>query len=85
MTSDYRPIACGAYDEIEVLAMRRTAVQVLSRDDKGQTLSTGRLVDTAIHDGAEYLVLLDDGCRHEIRLDQILQIDDMSGQMVWRR
>ena len=83
-TIDYRPIACGAYDEIEILAMRRARVEVVSLDDDGhQVRRAGQVVDTAIHDGAEFLVLLSGGDRLEIRLDRIERIQDQDSGRVW--
>ena len=77
MTTDYRPIACGAYDEIEVMAMHRAEVELVYLDDgEARHSRTGRIVDTAIHDGAEYLVLESQGERREFRLDRIVRIDD---------
>lgn len=83
MTSDYQPIACGAYDEIEVLAMHKTAVKVVTEDDSEALCGTVK--DTAIHDGAEFMVLNAEGERVEVRLDRIIQIEDASGRIVWRR
>lgn len=72
INSDYRPISCGAYDEIEVLAMRRTRVALTRVDDTGsQERLEGFVVDTSIHDGAEFLVLEVAQRRMEIRLDRI--------------
>lgn len=86
MADDYKPIACGAYDELEVMAMRRTAVELTCRDDRGacETLS-GRVIDTLIRAAAEYLVLDSDGRRHQIRLDRIVQIDDPVTGKRWRQ
>ena len=86
MTTDYQPIACGAYDEIEILAMHRTEVEVLSHDQQGiEDCLQGTVVDTSIHDGAEYLVLQRGDERHEVRLDRILKIEDSHGVTIWRR
>lgn len=73
--SDYRPIACGAYDEIEVLAMHRAEVEIVYTDAAGaETQREGVVVDTSIHDAAEYLVLLCGEQRLEIRLDRIIHM-----------
>lgn len=86
MTTEYRPIACAAYDEIEVLAMHRARVAVISLDENGAEIShSGQVVDTAIHHGAEFLVLLEEGDRHELRLDRILRIDDKVTGNSWRQ
>ena len=86
MNDDYRPIACGAYDELEVMAMHRARVELTWRDEKGrrETL-TGRVVDTLVREGAEYLVLEQAGQRRHIRLDRILQIDNPVTGACWRQ
>lgn len=73
---DYQPISCGAYDEVEVLAMRRTAVVLDVVDDQGDDQRIeGLVVDTSIHDGAEFMVLEVHGERRELRLDRLRRID----------
>ncbi len=85
-TTDYQPIACGAYDQIEVLAMRRTEVDLVALDGLDrQVILHGRVQDTSVHDGSEFLVLLCEGERQEVRLDRILRIDDTNGNNVWCR
>jgi transcriptional antiterminator Rof (Rho-off) len=85
-TTDYQPIACGAYDQLEVLAMRRVEVKLVARDEQGrEVVFQGRVQDTSIHDGAEFLVLRCRGERQVVRLDRILRIDDMNGTNVWCR
>lgn len=86
MMTDYRPIACGAYDEIEVMAMHHAEVVLIFRDESGaeQQLS-GRVLDTAIHDRAEFLVLECGVERRELRLDQIEKIDDRITGRQWRQ
>ena len=86
MHRDYQPIACGAYDEIELLAMHRTEVTLVyhAPEQPRRTLQ-GRIVDTRVHDGAEYLVLEHAGSREELRLDGILRIEGRDGRMLWRQ
>jgi len=86
MTSDYKPIACGTYDELELMAMHRAEVVLIYRDESGaeQQLS-GRVVDTAIHDHAEFLVLESGVERQEFRLDRILDIEDQMTGAHWRQ
>lgn len=80
MTNDYKPIACGAYDELEVLAMHRASVQVNLR---GGDRVQGQACDTAIHDGAEFLVLESGGKKQALRLDQIEKILSPKGELLW--
>ena len=83
--NDYRPIACGAYDELEVLAMHRSTVDLEYTDGQGvQQLLHGRALDTRIHDGAEFLVLETAAGRQEVRLDRILRIVDCVTRAEWR-
>ena len=85
-TSDYQPIACGAYDQIEVLAMRSVEVYLVAQDEHGREVAfQGHVQDTSVHDGAEFLVLRCSGDRREVRLDRILRIDDMNGTNLWCR
>ena len=86
MTTDYRPIACGSYDELELMAMQHAEVVLVFRDEAGaeQQLS-GRGVDTAIHDRAEFLVLECGAERREFRLDRILDIEDRMTGAHWRQ
>ena len=84
MTTDYRPIACGAYDEIEILAMHRARVELFYRDAQGlEGRHAGRVVDTAVHHGAEFLVLQDGARKLEIRLDRIARIVDQDSGKTW--
>lgn len=84
--SIYRPIACGAYDEIEVMAMRRAPVSLESLDDAGvKSEVQGLVVDTAIRDGAEYLVLETARERLQVRLDRIVAIRQTDTGGVWRQ
>ncbi len=73
---DYRPIACGLHSELELLAMHRRRVRLVL--DEG-TLE-GRVLDLAVHDRAEFLVLESGGERHEIRLDRIRSIEPGDGK-----
>lgn len=73
--SDYVPISCGAYDEIELLAMRRARVALVVLDAQGQAQRLeGSIVDTSVHDGAEFAVLESSKQRLEIRLDRIVEM-----------
>ena len=82
MTTDYTPIACGAYDELEVLAMHREAVQVCLHN--GEHVQ-GLACDLSTHDGVEFLLLESAGKGLELRLDKIAEIVSMQGVVVWRQ
>jgi len=86
MTSDYRPIACGAYDEIELMAMHRARVELFFRaDDGSEQRLQGQVYDTAIHDGAEFLVLQTEGGERRVRLDRIERICELRNGREWRQ
>ena len=68
--SDYRPIPCAQHCEYELMAMHRTAVEL--QIFKSEEKFTGKVVDITTRNGAEYMIiLLEDGQRDEVRLDQI--------------
>lgn len=75
-TSDYQPISCGAYDEIELLAMHRADVTLViaAGQAEPERQVRGRVIDTSIHNGAEFIVLETGGQRAEFRLDQLRRI-----------
>lgn len=79
----YRSVACGIYDQLEVLAMRQTPVRVDQRSANGSESVWGRVVDTAVHDQSEWLVLVEKDQKCEVRLDLILGIFDASGALIW--
>lgn len=83
---EYRPISCGAYDELEVIAMHRTSVSLLCCDsEQARGQIEGQAVDTEIRGGAEYLVLLSQGQRLPVRLDHIIEIRNANGATIWRQ
>ena len=85
-TNDYRPVACDAYDHIEILAVRRTEVEITVCGIGGvQAVVAGKVLDTSIHDGAEYLVLESIDSTQELRLDHIQRIYDPASSFEWRQ
>lgn len=87
MTTDYRPIACDRYSELEVLALRRQVVRALVCDaDPGGRSVEGRVVDLRTRDGAEYLILQVAGDGElAVRLDRVRALFDGNGAGIWRR
>ncbi len=86
MGEDYEPIARGAYDGLEVMAMHRAEVELVHQDESGvRHAVAGRVLDTLIADGAEYLVLEVAGERQQFRLDRIVTIDDRVTGKRWRQ
>lgn len=77
--TDYTPISCGIYDELELAAMRRSLLSVEYSDDGGSgvRLDGVRLVALRQRDGAEYAEFEDENGRGtEFRLDRIVAIEE---------
>lgn len=87
MTNDYVPIDCDQHSVLELLAMRRTSVVALVREDNGAPGSVeGAVIDVHARDGAEYLVLLGGGGnQRSVRLDRLLSLSAPNGESVWRQ
>lgn len=66
---DYQAISCARHSEYELLAMRQTPVEIETRDGERHR---GRIVDLIAREGAEYMLVQEDGGeRVEIRLDRV--------------
>jgi transcriptional antiterminator Rof (Rho-off) len=72
---------------LELLAMRRMAVEVVAVDESGQPQRLeGNVVDVLTRDGAEYLVLRHTGAEPvSLRLDRLRTISDLAGETLWRQ
>lgn len=71
--SDYIPINCSYYDELEAIATLRRQVEVIYyADDHLHRLSRVRIKDLFTKNKEEYIVL-DSG--HTIRLDHLVKVD----------
>lgn len=69
----YKPISCSFYDRIEAAIVQKKEVELLFRDQNGQSQQeTTLLLDTVVRDGKEF-VKLENGS--EIRMDHILSLD----------
>jgi len=76
MATDYQPIACGFYDELEALATRKKQVYIQYFNDLRQLCQGSTTFKTFVtRDHAEYAVL---ASGEEVRLDHIIRIDDMA-------
>ena len=74
MPTDYQPIACGFYDELEAAATRKKQVYLQYFNDLRQLCQGPAVLKTfATRDGAEYAIL---ASGEEIRLDHIIRLDD---------
>lgn len=76
MTKEYKPIACGLYDELELRALRKSKV-VLSYKDENNIIKSIECVITDLFskDKVEYLKT-DAGL--VIRLDDIVEVDNIT-------
>ncbi|MCC2545898.1 hypothetical protein LJY25_05535 [Hymenobacter sp. BT175] len=72
--SDYQPISCNFYDELEALATRRQPAEIRYRapDAAAEASVTGVIADLYIRDKVEYLRLTDG---FELRLDWLVAVD----------
>jgi len=72
--TDYTPIDCGLYSELELAIMHRTRLQISWYDAQGSPhLEVLVPIDLRTRHGEEFLVAVDSlGAAREIRLDRIL-------------
>jgi Rho-binding antiterminator len=73
MNTKYQPISCHFYDELELLAIRRQACQIIFRKD-GEAITeiNDQIMDFKIIDKAEYLILKN---HPNIRLDYLISVN----------
>lgn len=70
--SDYRPIACGVYSQLEVAILHRTPIACAWDDADGRRHEATLLPqDLLTRDRAEYLIADAPDGRVEIRLDRV--------------
>ena len=76
MDKQYKPIACGLYDELELRALRKQKVNLLFINDKNKNESIDCVItDLFSKDKIEYLKT-DNG--RIIRLDNIIEMDNIT-------
>jgi Rho-binding antiterminator len=74
MASDYKPIDCNFYDELEAVATLKKRVLLQYFSELRELTIESVLIDTFfVRDGAEFMRLK---TGEEIRLDLIIRIDD---------
>ena len=74
MTTDYRPIACGLVDELQLRVMRGRTSDILFRRDGSEFAVRARIVDVNTRGGAEWLDLEGGDA---IRLDELVAVDGL--------
>ncbi len=73
MNKEYKPIACGLYDELELRAIRKQRVKLIFQDDKkGNEVIECIITDLFSKNKVEFLKTSDGKI---IRLDDILELD----------
>lgn len=71
-SAQYQPISCALHSEYELLAMHRSAVEVIYQD---QIRLKGIVTDIRTSQGAEYMRLeTEENDIVQIRLDKIMKI-----------
>ncbi|GAA4496174.1 hypothetical protein GCM10023172_08990 [Hymenobacter ginsengisoli] len=74
MATDYKPIDCGFYDELEALATRKKQVYLQYFNDLRQLCQGPATFKTFVtREHIEYALL---ASGEEVRLDHIIRIDD---------
>jgi Rho-binding antiterminator len=74
MSSEYKPIDCNFYDELEAAATMRRRVDLQYFNDLRQLCLGSGIIETLfIRDKVEYMRLKSG---EEIRLDHLIRIDD---------
>jgi transcriptional antiterminator Rof (Rho-off) len=76
MNNDYQPIACGLYDQIELLLMRGGEIEI---QQKSGVVARAQNLSLKIQNGAENLCFLDGGTEICIRLDEIDRLTSKQG------
>lgn len=71
----YTPLACHLYDELEIAAMRKRAVELVVMAEESESTLTTVIADLWARDGVEYMKLADGTV---YRLDQIRSFDGTS-------
>lgn len=73
MNKEYKPIACGLYDELELRAIRKQRLKLIFQNDKkGNEVIECIISDLFSKDKIEFLKTSDGKI---IRLDDILELD----------
>ena len=78
MTNDYQPIACGLYDQIELLLMHGGEIEI---QQKIGVVARAQNLSLKIQNGAENLCFLDEGTEICIRLDEIDRLTSKQGSV----
>jgi Rho-binding antiterminator len=73
MSTDYRPINCSYYDELEAIATLRKRVQLIYESENGPvTLESVGILNLYAKEKEEFVVLTNG---QTIRLDYLVEVD----------
>ena len=78
MTNDYQPIACGLYDQIELMLMRGDEIEI---QQKSGAVARAQNLSLKIQNGSENLCFLDEGTEICVRLDEIDRLTSEQGSV----
>ena len=71
--NEYKPVGCGFYDELEILAMRRESALIEYRDDAGQQQRVESRVEDVFARNGEEFVQIEGG--RLVRLDRLSRVN----------
>lgn len=75
MSKEYKPIACGLYDELELRALRKQIVKLAYKNDNNEhEIIECIIADLFSKDKVEFLKTSDEKI---IRLDNVLELDNI--------
>lgn len=71
--TDYRPINCSYYDELEAIATLKKVVSIVYRDEQGEEVSATTRITNLFTRKKEEFMVLENGT--EFRLDRLVSAD----------
>jgi Rho-binding antiterminator len=69
----YQPISCDFYDELELLAIRKTVAKIIIRNDANEIEEIQNSIKTLYTKNKEEFLVLDND--KEIRLDKLVSVN----------
>ncbi|MFT4971223.1 MAG: Rho-binding antiterminator [Paraglaciecola sp.] len=72
----YQPISCDFYDELELLAMRKTVAKIVIRKEEDGVEEISNVIKTLYTKNKEEFLVLENG--NEIRLDKLVSVNGIA-------
>jgi len=69
----YQPISCDFYDELELLALRKTVAKIVIRTEENENKELQNVIKTFYTKDKEEFMVLGNG--EEIRLDKLVSVN----------